>query len=203
MRRITWPTLAALVLLMTLYLTRPSAATVPQLTPTPSRTVVPPTTPVIVNVNIINYGYDPQQINVPVGGTVVWRNSDADPHTATGDAGEWDTGELEQGQTANFTFVSAGTYSYFCTVHPEMGGIVTVVGPATATPTPTSGVPTTTATPTGGTPTSTATATATSIATATFEPTATTPIGPIERYLPRLMGRPAQVIVTLTAGGDH
>jgi plastocyanin len=201
MRRITWPALAALVLLMTLYLTRPSAATVPQLTPTPSRTTVPPTTPVIVNVNIINYGYDPQQINVPVGGTVVWRNSDVDPHTATGDAGEWDTGELEQGQTANFTFAIAGTYSYFCTVHPEMGGIVTVVGPATATATPTSGTPTTTATPTSGTPTSTATAT--SIATATFGPTATAPTRPIERYLPLLRSSLVIVTVTLTADEGH
>jgi plastocyanin len=195
-RRITWPALAALGLLMTLYLTRPSAATVPQLTPTPSWTAVPPTTPVIVNVNIVNFGYDPQQINLPVGGTVVWRNSDADPHTATGDAGEWDTGILEQGQTANFTFATAGTYSYFCTVHPEMGGIITVVGPATATPAPT-GSPTATS----ATPTSTATATAT----LPSGPTATMPIGQIERYLPRLLRSaesPTSVAVTATAVGD-
>jgi plastocyanin len=190
MRRITWPALAVLVLLMTLYLTRPSAATVPQLTPTPSRTAMPPTTPVIVNVNIINYSYDPQEINLPVGGTVVWRNSDLDPHTATGDAGEWDTGILEQGQTANFTFASAGTYSYFCTVHPEMGGIITVIGPATATPTQTA--------------TSTATSTATATVTATSTATATMPIGQRERYLPLLM-RPAAGTppATATAAGDH
>jgi plastocyanin len=194
MRRITWPALAVMALLLALYLTRPSAATVPQLTPTPSRTAVPPTTPVIIHVNIINFGYDPQQINVPVGATVVWLNSDVEPHTATGDAGEWDTGVLEQGQTANFTFATAGTYSYFCTVHPEMGGIIDVIGPATATPTQTA-----TATPTGGSPTVTATFSAT--ATLTLGPTATAPPS-AERYLPLLI-RPAGSPTPASAVGDH
>jgi plastocyanin len=193
-RRITWPALAVMGLLMALYLTRPSAATVPQLTPTPSRTTVPATTPVIINVNIINFGYDPQQLNVPVGATVVWRNSDPDPHSATGDAGEWDTGVLEQGQTANFTFATAGTYSYFCTVHPEMGGVITVVGPATATPTQTA---TATPTPTSGSPT----------ATLPSGPTATpmVPTPPAaERYLPLLI-RPAgsPTPATASAVGDR
>lgn len=175
MRRLIWPLLAIPLLVIAAYLIRASAATGPRPGPRPAR-AAPQTTPIILNVRIADYAYDPAELTVPVGGTVVWLNADADPHSATGDLGDWDTGVLEQGQSANFTFAAPGTYSYFCSVHVEMGGSITVVGPPAATAT---AAPTLTAAPTpaSGPPTAAPTLTA-------------APAG-AENYLPLLIAPPA------------
>jgi len=59
---------------------------------------------------------------------VIWQNQDAAPHTATADDGSFDTGTIEQGKLGSETFKEAGTYLYFCEIHPDMRGTVEVVG---------------------------------------------------------------------------
>jgi plastocyanin len=80
--------------------------------------------------------YQPNPIQVSVGTTVTWTNNDAQPHTVTsGSNGQPDnkfnsspnfTPLLNPGQTFSFTFTQAGDYPYFCMVHPNMVGTVSV-----------------------------------------------------------------------------
>jgi len=79
-------------------------------------------------VRIVDFAYSPAGVTVNVGDTITWTNEDAAPHTATADDGEFDTGTLSRGASGSQTFSSAGTFSYFCTIHPSMTATVTVVG---------------------------------------------------------------------------
>lgn len=73
----------------------------------------------------------PSSITVQVGTTVTWTNDDSAAHTVTSgqDAtfdGIFDSGLFMAGRTYQFTFEDAGTYPYFCFVHPWMKGTVIV-----------------------------------------------------------------------------
>lgn len=78
-------------------------------------------------VEIVDFAYDPDPVVVQVGGKVNWLNQDTAPHTATADDGSFDTGTLDQGKLKSATFKQAGTYTYFCEIHPTMHGTVEVV----------------------------------------------------------------------------
>lgn len=78
-------------------------------------------------VEIVEFAYDPEPVTVQVGGKVIWQNEDTAPHTATADDGSFDTGTLEKGKLKSETFKQAGTYTYFCQIHPTMHGTVEVV----------------------------------------------------------------------------
>jgi plastocyanin len=107
------------------------------------------TTAQTIAVDIKNYAYSPASLTVSVGDTVTWTNEDTAPHTVTVSDGpvKFASSNLSQGQTFSYTFTEAGTYSYYCAVHPDMKASVTVTG-STTTPTsttePTSSEPTTT-----------------------------------------------------------
>jgi plastocyanin len=76
---------------------------------------------------IQDFVFDPPHIQVAVGDTVTWtEGADPEPHTATADDETFDSGVLEEGDTFEFTFEEAGEFSYFCEIHPEMLGLVTV-----------------------------------------------------------------------------
>ena len=78
-------------------------------------------------VTIVNFAFDPAEIEVPVGATVTWTNDDGVPHTATSiDGTTFDTGTLDQGEQGSHTFTGAGTFEYQCTIHPSMTGVVIV-----------------------------------------------------------------------------
>jgi plastocyanin len=78
-------------------------------------------------VEIVEFAYGPDPVQVQVGGKVTWQNEDTAPHTATADDGSFDTGTIEQGKIGSATFKQAGTYPYFCEIHPTMHGTVEVV----------------------------------------------------------------------------
>jgi plastocyanin len=78
-------------------------------------------------VDIVEFTYGPDPVVVQVGGKVIWMNEDTAPHTATADDGSFDTGTLERGKLKSETFKKAGTYTYFCQIHPTMHGTVEVV----------------------------------------------------------------------------
>ncbi|MGE0067636.1 MAG: cupredoxin family copper-binding protein [Solirubrobacterales bacterium] len=78
-------------------------------------------------VKIVEFAYGPDPVVVAVGGKVTWRNEDMAPHTATADDGSFDTGTLERGKIKSATFEEAGTFPYFCEIHPTMHGTVEVV----------------------------------------------------------------------------
>jgi plastocyanin len=78
-------------------------------------------------VEIVDFAYDPEPVQVETGGKVIWQNEDSAPHTATADDGSFDTGTLEEGKLKSESFKEAGTYTYFCEIHPTMHGTVEVV----------------------------------------------------------------------------
>jgi plastocyanin len=78
-------------------------------------------------VEIVEFTYQPDPVVVQVGGKVTWQNQDTAPHTATADDGSFDTGTIEKGKIGSETFKEAGTFTYFCEIHPTMHGTVEVV----------------------------------------------------------------------------
>src|SRR5215204_1667793 len=86
--------------------------------------------------SLTDTAYQPNPIQVSVSTTVTWTNSDSQPHTVTsGSNGQPDnkfnsspnfSPLLNPGQTFSFTFTQAGDYPYFCMLHPNMVGTVTV-----------------------------------------------------------------------------
>jgi plastocyanin len=82
---------------------------------------------VVVDIENFAFGYDPDRVAIPVGGTVTWTNGDAAPHTATGrDREVLQSGRLDKGDRYRRTFDEPGTYEYFCEIHPNMRGTVVV-----------------------------------------------------------------------------
>ena len=79
-----------------------------------------------VAVKIDNFVFGPQAITVPVGTTVTWTNSDDIPHTAVSTDGLFKSKVMDTDEKFSYTFTKAGTYSYFCSVHPKMTGQIVV-----------------------------------------------------------------------------
>ncbi len=63
-----------------------------------------------------------------VGDTVTVTNEDGVAHTWTAVDGEFDSGTVAEGETFEFTFEEAGEFEYFCAIHPQMEGTITVEG---------------------------------------------------------------------------
>ncbi len=78
-------------------------------------------------VEIVEFTYQPDPVAIEEGGKVTWINRDSAQHTATADDDSFDTGTLEEGKLKSETFKDAGTYPYFCEIHPDMRGTVEVV----------------------------------------------------------------------------
>ena len=75
--------------------------------------------------------YQPNPVQVSVGSTVTWTNNDAQPHTATSGEnatpdGRFDSSIMAPSATFDHTFTEAGEYPYFCLLHPNMVGTVSV-----------------------------------------------------------------------------
>ena len=79
-----------------------------------------------VAVKIDNFVFGPQAITVPVGTTVTWTNSDDILHTAVSTDGVFKSKVMDTDEKFSYTFTKAGTYSYYCSVHPKMTGQVVV-----------------------------------------------------------------------------
>ena len=77
-------------------------------------------------VKIDNYVFGPQTVTVPVGTTVTWTNVDDIPHTAVSTDGVFKSKVMDTDEKFSYTFTKAGTYSYYCSVHPKMTGKVVV-----------------------------------------------------------------------------
>jgi plastocyanin len=77
-------------------------------------------------VKIDNFSFGPQTITVPVGATVVWTNRDDIPHTSVSTEGVFKSKVMDTDEKFSYTFTKAGTYPYFCSIHPKMTGQVVV-----------------------------------------------------------------------------
>ena len=74
----------------------------------------------------------PSTAVITAGGTVTWENTDNAAHTATsgsatdGPDGVWDSSLMMVNGSYSVTLDDAGTYPYFCMVHPWMSGTIIV-----------------------------------------------------------------------------
>jgi plastocyanin len=129
-----------------------------------SSMVLDATSPQITKISILNgagidqssQGFSPNQVVVVIGvnNTVVWTDNDSKAdengyvpyHTVTADDNSFSSAFLSgsTGILFNYTFATPGTFSYHCSVHPWMKGVVIVKGTATATSTSTTTTTTTT-----------------------------------------------------------
>jgi amicyanin len=78
-----------------------------------------------LEVKIDNFTFGPQKLTVKVGDTVTWINEDDIPHTVVS-VGKFRSKALDTDDKYSFTFTTAGTYEYFCGLHPHMQGSVVV-----------------------------------------------------------------------------
>ena len=74
--------------------------------------------------------FNPNQPSVTKGASITWTNDDGTTHTVTSGVPGTPSGKFDQsvdaGKTFSFTFNDAGTYEFFCNIHPSMRGTVTV-----------------------------------------------------------------------------
>jgi plastocyanin len=87
----------------------------------------PPVRAAEVAVDISDFAFQPGTVTIQVGDTVTWTNNDSVAHTATStdDPALFDGG-MAPGESFSFTFTEAGSFAYFCEIHPEMEGTVVV-----------------------------------------------------------------------------
>lgn len=120
------------------------ATTLPTAAPTPRPTVThppatrPPATPVPVTptpatgeqaIRISDFAFTPLTITVAVGTLVTWTNRQPDiQHTVTADDGSFRSDPLSTGSSFSHVFTIVGTYSYHCSIHPDMTGTVVATG---------------------------------------------------------------------------
>lgn len=85
-----------------------------------------------------NYAYSPASLTIQVGDTVTWTNHDQAPHNVVTTSGpaSFESPLLATGESWSFTFTVPGTYSYYCSVHPDMRAQVTVQPAETQEPAP-------------------------------------------------------------------
>jgi len=75
----------------------------------------------------LTFAFSPATITAKVGDVVTWSNNDSTGHTATMKAdGSCTTPTIAAGSTGSIKFTAAGTYDYFCKIHPNMTGQITV-----------------------------------------------------------------------------
>ena len=70
--------------------------------------------------------FNPATIAVTAGTTITWTNKDAVAHTVTSNPALFNSGSIASNGTFSYTFATAGTFSYYCTIHPTMTASVKV-----------------------------------------------------------------------------
>jgi plastocyanin len=77
-------------------------------------------------VKIENFTFAPQRVTVKAGTTVTWTNEDDIPHALASTTKAFRSKVLDTDDKFSFKFTTAGTYEYFCSLHPHMTGTIVV-----------------------------------------------------------------------------
>lgn len=77
-------------------------------------------------IRVDNFTFAPDALTVPVNSTVTWVNKDDIPHVIASSDGVFKSKALDTDQKYSYTFTKAGTYPYYCSIHPKMVGKVVV-----------------------------------------------------------------------------
>ena len=82
--------------------------------------------PKAVAIDIDNFKFGIVSLNVAAGTTVTWTNRDDVPHTVVSLTKVFKSPALDTGEHFSFTFKDAGTFEYYCSMHPRMTGKIVV-----------------------------------------------------------------------------
>jgi len=77
-------------------------------------------------VTIDNFTFSPKDLTVAVGTTVKFVNHDDIPHTVVEKNLSFRSKALDTDDTYSYTFATAGSFDYFCGLHPHMVGKIIV-----------------------------------------------------------------------------
>jgi len=83
----------------------------------------------VIEASMENFAFNPSELKIEVGTTVIWTNNDNSPHTVSSDSGgkaELNSITLSSGDKYNHTFARVGTFNYHCNYHNTMKGKVVV-----------------------------------------------------------------------------
>ncbi|MFT5798676.1 MAG: plastocyanin [Candidatus Azotimanducaceae bacterium] len=83
--------------------------------------------PVVHDVAIKSFTFEPARLQVQAGDTIRWTNHDVAPHTATADEFSWDTEEIVNGEIGEVAVTEDMETSYFCAFHPHMKGSIEIL----------------------------------------------------------------------------
>jgi len=75
---------------------------------------------------IDNFSFTPMELTISRGTQVTWINRDDVPHTVVSVEKKFKSKALDTDEEFSFTFQEAGTYEYFCSLHPKMTGTIIV-----------------------------------------------------------------------------
>jgi plastocyanin len=73
-----------------------------------------------------NFMFQPMSLTVKAGSTVTWTNLDEEPHTVVSSSGQFRSNALDTKDSFAFKFDKPGTYSFVCSIHPQMVGTIIV-----------------------------------------------------------------------------
>jgi len=79
-----------------------------------------------IDVDIAKFAFAPKEITIAPGTKITWTNHDEAPHTVTSNDKSFASKGLDTDDKFEHTFASEGDFSYICTVHPFMTGVVHV-----------------------------------------------------------------------------
>ena len=109
----------------------PTAPPPPPAQPTaaPQPAAAQPPAAAEVTVSMQDFDFDPKEIKVKAGTTILWKNAGAKPHSATAPDNSFDTGIFQPGQSKSVKFDKPGTFPYYCQIHgtPAGNGMVGTV----------------------------------------------------------------------------
>ena len=78
------------------------------------------------SIEIRKFAFAPKEITVAPGTKVIWTNRDETPHTISAADKTFLSKAMDTDDRYEYTFDGEGDFSYFCTLHPFMTGIVHV-----------------------------------------------------------------------------
>ena len=102
------------------------AATVGLQVCTAGLAVSDPPEPQTHTVTIEEMRFQPERLTVARGDTIVWVNKDLVPHTATSEAGRFDSEAIQTAKSWKLTATTKGEFAYICSFHPTMKAMLNV-----------------------------------------------------------------------------
>jgi plastocyanin len=83
--------------------------------------------PAVYRVEISEFAFKPNEIQVPAGARIVWVNRDEEPHIVVSTSGAFKSSPaLDTNDSYATVLTKSGTYTYFCSIHPMMVGKIVV-----------------------------------------------------------------------------